>query len=268
MHRKVKRKQAQYLKQEPDTDLRFQEDPSIHMFIGNGGLKNGVPREVLEYILNPCPSKTYLEQLYLPPGKYYAFATFTSILNASECLASLNGVCIQEVCNHLKPLPSVLSNGPPVHLFMSYVNKIPTDVSTGVVVEDCKQLPPGLFLVEDFVSIQEEEQLLTFFSFAAEGKRQPIPVGVTSLETTDECSPRATTLKHRQVMHFGYEFLYGSNLVDPNCPLSGGLPAITQPLLDRMAERGLITEQPDQLTLNKYSPGSGATDGDPGQIDF
>lgn len=199
VYKKVKRKQAQFLKQEPDTDLRFQEDPSIHIFIGNGGLKNGVPREVLEHILNnTChtTSKTCLEQLYLPPGKDYAFATFTNTTNASECLTSLNGVCVQDVCNPVEPLPPALLQGPPLppallqdpplppallhghslHLFMSFINKIPTDILTSQICDtavDRDQLPPGLLLLEDFVSIHEEEQLLKFFLFSSDGKTQP-----------------------------------------------------------------------------------------------
>ncbi len=280
VHRKVRRKQAQYLKQEPETDIGFQEEPSVHLFIGNGGLKNGVPREILEHILNPLQSEGYLEQLYLPSGKDYAFVTFTSMMFASQCLVSMNGVCIAEVCRSnetfLQSLPSALLHGPPVHLYMSYVNKIPSSIlGCGVPKRtECSQFPPGLTLLEDFVSIHEEDQLLKFFSFECETLQPNIKSGtnhgivstndepqqktiVVKRTGGDECSPPKATLKHRQVMHFGYEFLYGSNLVDPNNPLPGRLPTITHPLLDRMMERGLITHHPDQLTVNRYNPGAG-----------
>ena len=279
VHRKVKRKQAQYLKQEPKTDIGFQEEPSVHLFIGNGGLKNGVPREVLEHMLNPLQSEGYLKQLYLPSGKDYAFVTFTSTIIASQCLVSLNGVCIVEVCRSneslLQSLPPALLHGPPVHLYMSYVNKIPSSIlGCGMPKRtECSQLPPGLILLEDFVSIQEEDQLLKFFSFESETKQtlqpnrtthgivsandEPQQTAIVVKRTEGGCSPPKATLKHRQVMHFGYEFLYGSNLVDPNNPLPGRLPAITHPLLDRMMEQGLITHHPDQLTVNRYNPGAG-----------
>ena len=279
VHRKVKRKQAQYLKQEPKTDIGFQEEPSVHLFIGNGGLKNGVPREVLEHMLNPLQSEGYLKQLYLPSGKDYAFVTFTSTIIASQCLVSLNGVCIVEVCRSneslLQSLPPALLHGPPVHLYMSYVNKIPSSIlGCGVPKRtECSQVPPGLILLEDFVSIQEEDQLLKFFSFESETKQtlqpnrtthgivsandEPQQTAIVVKRTEGGCSPPKATLKHRQVMHFGYEFLYGSNLVDPNNPLPGRLPAITHPLLDRMMEQGLITHHPDQLTVNRYNPGAG-----------
>ena len=70
-------------------------------------------------------------------------------------------------------------------------------------------------------------------------------------------TPPKATLKQRRVMHFGFEFLYGSNVVDPSRPLPGGLPGITHPLLDRMMERGLVNKHPDQLTVNQYNPGAG-----------
>ena len=64
-------------------------------------------------------------------------------------------------------------------------------------------------------------------------------------------------LKHRSVKHYGYEFLYGSNSVDPEHPLPGGLPAICTALLERILEAGLVAHPPDQLTVNQYLPGSG-----------
>ena len=64
-------------------------------------------------------------------------------------------------------------------------------------------------------------------------------------------------LKHRRVKHFGYEFLYGSNRVNPDLPLPGGLPDVCLPLLRRMVEKDLLPWIPDQLTVNEYLPGAG-----------
>ena len=166
VHRKQKRKQAQYLKQEPDTDVTFQEEPSVHLFIGNGGLKNGVSKEILEHILN----STNLSQLYLPSGKDYAFATFSRVSDASEVLSSLNGVRIQDVCKDnervLNSLPPAVLSGPPVHLYFSYVSKIPQTIKCGDV--DTDEFPPGLHLSQDFISAHEEDQLLKFFAFSGD----------------------------------------------------------------------------------------------------
>lgn len=67
----------------------------------------------------------------------------------------------------------------------------------------------------------------------------------------------SSSLKHRKVKHFGYEFLYSCNNVDPNCPLVSGIPDQCHPLLLRLLAQGLIKEMPDQLTVNQYQPGQG-----------
>ena len=166
IHRKQKRKQAQYLKQEPDTDVTFQEEPSAHLFIGNGGLKNGVSKEILEHILN----STNLSQLYLPSGKDYAFAIFPRVSDASKVLLSLNGVCIQDVCKDnervMSSLPPAVLSGPPVHLYFSYVNKIPQNIKC--IAMDANEFPPGLHLLQEFITVHEEDQLLKFFTFSGD----------------------------------------------------------------------------------------------------
>jgi len=64
------------------------------------------------------------------------------------------------------------------------------------------------------------------------------------------------TLKHRDVQHFGYEFRYGSNDVDPNCPLERGIPPECDIIWNNLREHGMDIE-PDQLTVNYYKPGQG-----------
>lgn len=316
-HRKQKRKQAQYLKQEPNSDVTFQDQSSVHVFIGNGGLKNGVPRELLEHILdsltNPpgtpsLKSMESLKQLYLPSGKDYAFATFISAAVAAKAVSSLNGVCIQDECYKDATLPSYMSpavlNGPPVHLYLSFVDKIPSDIHlvSRKAEEDCHDIdyPPGLILVHDFISAQEEIELIKLFKISTDVNKTltSTPLGtVTDVATPVESSGKDITetsnlskdmlatekllqssntttiaevkdwttsapkaaLKNRHVMHYGYEFLYGANSVDPSHPLPGGLPSVCGYLLDRIVKRGLVTEdgRPDQLTVNEYLPGAG-----------
>lgn len=306
VRKKQRRKQAQYLRQEPDADANFQEEPSVHVFIGNGGLKNGIPRELLEHLLgSPSGSKSShkldtVKSIYLPSGKDYAFATFTSKAIAAQAVSSLNGICIQEACCKDETLTRYLSpavlNGPPVHLYLSFTDKIPSNIqSISRTTEEVKwdmDYPPGLILVHDFISAQEERELIKFFKITHEIGSTSQPDVLDDTETSDKCTtgtfhcedlvtkekvlhssyttpvteltdsiahaPKAA-LKNRYVMHYGYEFLYGANTVDPSHPLPGGLPGICKSLLDRMVKRGLVTEdgQPDQLTVNEYLPGAG-----------
>ena len=70
-------------------------------------------------------------------------------------------------------------------------------------------------------------------------------------------TPTYTHLKLRTVHHYGYEFLYGSNTVNPGMPLPGGLPQIINFLLERLMDANWIKHCPDQLTVNEYEPGAG-----------
>ncbi len=91
--------------------------------------------------------------------------------------------------------------------------------------------------MEDFLSPVEEQQLLASVSWS------PEEVG--------------GALRQRAVRHFGYEFIYGANNVDPSRPLPAGLPPACLPLLDRLIDAGHLAELPDQLTVNRYEPGQG-----------
>lgn len=73
-------------------------------------------------------------------------------------------------------------------------------------------------------------------------------------------SDSKTLLKHRQVKHFGFEFLYGTNNVDVNCPLDQKIPEECNVIWEKLKEykiNGIHEKHPDQLTVNKYEPGQG-----------
>ena len=66
-----------------------------------------------------------------------------------------------------------------------------------------------------------------------------------------------TSLKHREVKHFGYEFKYSINNVDPSEPLPEGIPEQCHQLLQEAVDRNIVSHFPDQLTVNRYLPGQG-----------
>ena len=273
--RKLQRKQALFLKHEPNSGIRFQEEPSCHIFIANGGLQNGLSRDLLKHFVTEpllCGSGD-LKQLYLPAGEDYAFATFASPKAASEAITGLNGSCIQEMSrsgpdNLLRLLNPKLLSGPPLHLYLCFVDRIPLSCTYS---EPCStELPPGLTLIEEFVSVEEEELLLDFFGMPTHAsfsdhmhsKCTSKPLMQESAchgdrETSVRFSAPENVLRHRHVKHYGYEFLYHSSNVDPETPLPGGLPDACKPLLKRMMERKLVETEPDQLTVNYYLPGAG-----------
>lgn len=64
-------------------------------------------------------------------------------------------------------------------------------------------------------------------------------------------------MKNRRVKHYGYEFRYGTNDVDETKPLEIKLPPVCDRLLDKCLQLKLISNKPDQLTVNLYEPGQG-----------
>lgn len=64
------------------------------------------------------------------------------------------------------------------------------------------------------------------------------------------------SLKHRSVMHYGYRFDYAANAVD-RTPLPRDIPVACQNLMERLLQQNLISQLPDQMTVNQYQPGQG-----------
>lgn len=62
-------------------------------------------------------------------------------------------------------------------------------------------------------------------------------------------------LKHRQVKHFGYEFEYGTNIVNPDNPIAP-IPQDYE-FLQTLFNKHNHKYKYDQLTINKYLPGQG-----------
>lgn len=63
-------------------------------------------------------------------------------------------------------------------------------------------------------------------------------------------------LKNRKVKHFGYEFLYNSNKVDPNKPITP-IPEDYRFLQTLFKKYDDVPYDYDQLTINHYLPGQG-----------
>lgn len=275
--KKLRRKQGLFLSQEPDANVSFIEGPSHHVFIGNGGVHNAVSGDVLNELFTTVNAKDHstIKQLYMPFGKDYAFASFGSMEYAASLVEALNGVCIQNVFEKRRKLhrlcPS-LAKGPPLHLYMCFVDRIPPFIHTQAQgqIHSTMVLPPGLILVPDFISEKEESNFLKFFTFLStnrvdgtvaldlhEDTKCKCSHDPSSLYQEVDCDSPESALKHRRVKHYGYEFLYGTSNVNPDNPLPGGLPEICMPVLRRMLESALICEIPDQLTVNQYIPGAG-----------
>nr|XP_046172110.1 alkylated DNA repair protein alkB homolog 8 [Oncorhynchus gorbuscha] len=192
--------------------------PTKSLVVANGGLGNGVSREQLQDVLGEVGE---IEILLMPPHKPYALVTYRSEVSAQRGHA-LNGRQLQR-------------GDQIVTLYLSYVNTVDSELW------GCVDLPPGLVLVEEFVSPEEEALLLDAIDWTSH----------------DEDVTVQKVLKHRRVKHFGYEFRYDNNNVDKDKPLPGGLPQVCVPVLERCVRDRHTEVMPDQLTVNQYQSGQG-----------
>lgn len=96
---------------------------------------------------------------------------------------------------------------------------------------------PGIYLVHDFITAQQEKELL---------------------EAVD--SRPWKSLSKRRVQHYGYEFLYQIRNVDPRQFL-GELPDFVYPILEKIKSfpcpNNIHSRLMDQLTVNEYPSGVG-----------
>ncbi|XP_020570588.1 alkylated DNA repair protein alkB homolog 8 isoform X1 [Phalaenopsis equestris] len=96
---------------------------------------------------------------------------------------------------------------------------------------------PGIHLVHDFITSEEEQELLA----AVDSKPWK-------------------NLSKRRVQHYGYEFLYETRNVDTKQFL-GELPPFVSPIIEKMSLFQGISDNKgqllDQLTVNDYPPGIG-----------
>ncbi|XP_045763065.1 alkylated DNA repair protein alkB homolog 8 [Maniola jurtina] len=116
-----------------------------------------------------------------------------------------------------------------VPIYMSYVDCVPNNE-----VICSSEVPDGLKIIENFITEEEEKSYIKLFDWVDE-----------------------SNLKNRQVKHYGYEFRYGSNDVDLSSPLSEKIPEECDVLWTRLKSHGIDFRIPDQMTVNKYSPGQG-----------
>lgn len=190
------------------------------LVVANGGLGNGVGRSQLLPALEKCG---LVDSLLMPPNKPYSFVRYKTAEEARKAYVTLNG---KEIVGDL---------GQKIILYLNFVEKAQWK-ELGL-----QALPPGLMVVEEIISSEDEKMLLESVNWAEDIDDQNVQ----------------KSLKHRRVKHFGYEFHYENNNVDKDKPLPGGLPDIWDSILEKWLKEGFIKHKPDQLTVNQYEPGHG-----------
>ncbi|MDJ1470990.1 alpha-ketoglutarate-dependent dioxygenase AlkB [Cytophagaceae bacterium DM2B3-1] len=92
---------------------------------------------------------------------------------------------------------------------------------------------PGLTYIENFVSVDEEHDLVSQIDNAT----------------------WLADLK-RRVQHYGYKYDYKKRQIDASMKIDD-IPVWAVRIADRVYEAGYIPYQPDQLIINEYLPGQG-----------
>ncbi|KAL2348770.1 hypothetical protein Fmac_002770 [Flemingia macrophylla] len=139
---------------------------------------------------------------------------------------------------HGRPCPQL--GGRSFHIRYSVLQPTPQDQANDLVpvsITAADVRIPGLYLVHDFISAKEEEELL-----------QAV-----------DCRPW-NNLSKRRVQHYGYEFRYDIRNVNTRHCL-GELPPFVLPILERISScpafKNVQNIVLDQLTVNEYPPGVG-----------
>ena len=250
---KIRKKlgKLKHLVQQHDGISISDSEISRHIAVSNIGVDNGIPRkDILELFTNDNPSdknESSKPTLFLGADRSFGYASFPSTSAAIAARDAIQG----KILTH--PV-----SGQRLIVAAAFAPSIPHAETE----RSHRNLPEGLTLIEDFVDEDLEKELLRIVDDAREedGWRE-----VDSKEQIGELTNRPTTdsatgqsLKHRRVRHFGYEFRYSTNDVDPSQPLiDDPIPPACLPSLQRLVDEGRISDLPDQLTVNRYLPGQG-----------
>lgn len=253
--------------------------PTSSVLILNGGLANGVTREFLAHLLFPVSPL----RLLMTHSSEYAIVDLRTVFKATQVKTQCDGREIRELAASDAraggSLPRTTLSGPSLRLHVVYI-------TTGVGANLCfaplykQAIPPGLVLQANYISEDEEMSLLRRFCTnhlpsrlcdccdqegmeeeVTAGKKEKEDVTQDSLSLSTPDGVQSGSLKLRRVEHYGYEFRYGVNNVDPTSPLPAPIPKECQAILERMLEQGLLSSMPNQLTVNEYQPGQGERHG-------
>lgn len=186
-----------------------------NLVICNAGLVNGLSEDILFEHFSKYGD---LEKILLLPGKSCCFVRYKDIASSLKAYIDYNGTL------------NIAQDNKPIYIL--FCNNLPEN---HISSKNWNEFPPGLVIIENFITPEEEDLLVNLFDF-----------------TSNE-----NQMKHRQVLHFGYEFKYDINNVDINLPLDEKIPDACIMLFERLKNTKFSNFQPDQLTVNCYKPGQG-----------
>ncbi|XP_066599582.1 alkylated DNA repair protein alkB homolog 8 isoform X2 [Prorops nasuta] len=215
-NKSLRKQRRAYHKVTKDMNIICSESPTKYLMICNAGLVTGLQRETLESLLNPIINNYDIVML---PAKSYCFIK-TNL--EDDAVIAYNTIHNKVKINEQK-----------TPLYAVYIEAVPFSKMD----EWNPMLPPGLSVLKDFITEEEELKLLNTLNWS---KEESI----------------SSELKHRKVRHYGYEFQYGTNKVDPDSPIDP-IPKSYNFLQELFKTHKCAAYEFDQLTINFYLPGQG-----------
>lgn len=169
--RRALRKQAKKLLalKNEENGLEISDEPTRHLVVGNGGLLCGMARSCLLKLFGKHGS---IESLCLIPDKSFSLVSYKTTNEAHNAHEKIHGRTLE--------CPSeVPKNG--VTLYLAFLKENFTDKSDlmkwnvrPVLPSQPDLHPLGLVIVEDFISDEQENELIGFFKMGdVSGKLPP-----------------------------------------------------------------------------------------------
>jgi alkylated DNA repair protein alkB family protein 8 len=213
----------------------------------NAGVTTGASRESLLSTFESYGGR--VANVILIPDKSFSFVSMASAEEAAAAVSAINGLIPLKATDE-PPLacsesrshaPSAPPAPPAPPLLAVAISRLPPALALAAEASLARWLrcPPGLHLIEDFISPEEEQLLLDSVEWPEQGH-----------------SDNTSCLKQRRVAHFGHDFVYGANAISAE-PNNRPFPACWTFVLARAEANGWLPEWPDQCTANLYLPGQG-----------
>lgn len=173
----------------------------------------------MESLLEAATKFGCIADIIMIPNKSYCFLKFSSLDDSIKVFDGMNSTSTN-IGQHNAAL------------ILAYTKKVPL-----VKNPWNQEIPDGLVLLDNFIEDEYETQLINLIK-----------------NEYSECQ-----LKNRKVIHYGYEFIYGTNNVDSSNPLTRKIPVECEKLWKLLAIKlpQFAWFKPDQLTVNVYEPGHG-----------
>ncbi|XP_050525554.1 alkylated DNA repair protein alkB homolog 8-like isoform X2 [Daktulosphaira vitifoliae] len=178
--------------------------------ICNRGLVDGLGRSQLVKLFSQFGT---LENVVMLPFKSYCFVSYFNVDDAKKALNNINGKKNALFDHQL--------------VYLIYTESVPKNVE---IIYD---LPPGLEIIDNFITDKQEIFLLNFLN---------------------ERWINSSCMKNRQVKHYGYEFDYDNNGVKQNS-YCDPIPKEFEFVLNIITLK--LNWYPNQITINRYLPGQG-----------